>query len=66
MILSKVKAFKDGLQTVQLSKESKKELIKIDLNVYKQAAGRLVKGIQKAGYDDPNLAVYVQCVHNYG
>ena len=58
MIVSRVKAFKDGLMAVEMASEDERIITDAEPQIYRDAAERLVEGIAKANYGEPNLAIY--------
>ncbi|KAF7502514.1 hypothetical protein GJ744_005635 [Endocarpon pusillum] len=60
LILNKVKAFKDGQRQVEMAEEDTALLERADPRLFRFAAQRIVDGINRAGFDDPSLAIYAQ------
>ena len=61
MIVSRVKAFKDGLKKVDMAPDDERLIAEAEPKMYRDAAERLINGIAKANYDEPNLAIYCYC-----
>lgn len=66
MVVMRVKAFKEGQNAVKMTEEDGRILMEAEPEQYRNATERLVDGIAKAGYDEPNLTIFAPCAYDQG